>query len=138
MEQRLSFVTLAVADLQAARRFYVDGLGWEPDVHVPGEVLMFRVADKVVLSLWSRAAFEAELGRQPAAGGVPPVTLAHNVATPEGVDRVLEQAQAAGAEVVVRARERDWGGYSGYFADPDGFRWEVACNPGEIGQAVLP
>lgn len=138
MDQRLSFVTLAVADLQTTRQFYVDGLGWEPAVHVPGEVLMFKVADKVVLSLWSRAAFEEEIGQRVATGGVPPVALSHNVATREEVDRVLEHAAAAGAERVVEAREREWGGYSGYFADPDGFRWEVACNPGEIGQEVLP
>ncbi|NYG56467.1 VOC family protein [Nocardioides perillae] len=138
MDQRLSFVTLAVADLQATRQFYVDGLGWEPAVHVPGEVLMFRVADKVVLSLWSRVAFEEEIGQRVATGGVPPLTLSHNVATPDGVDRVLQHAEAAGGEVVAAGQDRAWGGYSGYFADPDGFRWEVACNPGEIGQSVLP
>ena len=65
-------------------------------------------------------------------------TLSHNLATTQGVDTVLEQARAAGASQVGEASERDWGGYSGYFADPDGFRWEVAYNPGEIGQSVLP
>ena len=138
MDQRVSFITLVVTDLDATRRFYVDGLGWEPAVHVPGEVLMFRVADKVVLSLWTESGFVAEVGRAPARGGVPPVTLSHNLATTQGVDTVLEQARAAGASQVGEASERDWGGYSGYFADPDGFRWEVAYNPGEIGQSVLP
>lgn len=138
MDQRLSFVTLAVRDIAASRDFYVDGLGWEPEVHVPGEVLMFKVADKVVLSLWDEQAFTAEVGGAPARGGVPPVTLAHNLATRDGVDRCLEQARAAGAETVGEAEEREWGGYTGYFADPDGYRWEVAHNPGEIGQAVLP
>ena len=138
MDQRLSFLTLAVRDLAASRRFYVSGLGWEAALDVPGEVLMFRVADKVVLSLWDIDQFTAEVGAAPAAGGVPPLTLAHNVATREGVDVVLKQAAAAGAEHVSEARERDWGGYTGYFADPDGFRWEVAWNPGELGQSVLP
>jgi catechol 2,3-dioxygenase-like lactoylglutathione lyase family enzyme len=138
MDQRLSFVTLAVDDLQATRQFYVDGLGWEPSVHVPGEVLMIKVADKVVLSLWSAAAFEEEIGQVRKGGGIPPITLSHNVATKEGVDRVLEQAEVAGADPVLAAREREWGGYSGYFADPDGYRWEIAYNPGEIGQEVLP
>jgi catechol 2,3-dioxygenase-like lactoylglutathione lyase family enzyme len=138
MDQRLSFVTLAVRDLGASRRFYVDGLGWQPEVDVQGEVLMFRVADKVVLSLWDEEHFTAEVGTAPARGAVPPITLAHNLATPEGVDRVLEQAEAAGASEVRAAEERDWGGYTGYFADPDGFRWEVAHNPGELGQSVLP
>ena len=138
MDQRVSFITLVVTDLEVTRRFYVDGLGWEPEIHVPGEVLMFKVADKVVLSLWAEAFFTEEVGHAPARGGVPPVTLSHNLATTQGVDTVLEQARAAGASQVGEASERDWGGYSGYFADPDGFRWEVAYNPGEIGQSVLP
>lgn len=71
-------------------------------------------------------------------GGVPPLTLAHNCATKDGVDRVLESARLAGAGTVSAGEERDWGGYSGYFADPDGFRWEIAYNPGPIGQSVLP
>ena len=138
MDQRVSFITLVVTDLEATRKFYVEGLGWEPALHEAGEVLMFRVAEKVVLSLWVEAGFVAEGGRAPARGGVPPVTLAHNVATTRGVDTVLEQARAAGASLVSDAVEREWGGYTGYFADPDGFRWEVAYNPGEIGQSVLP
>ena len=138
MDQRVSFITLVVADLEVSRKFYVEGLGWEPELHEPGEVLMFRVAEKVVLSLWAEEAFVAEVGHTPARGGVPPVTLAHNLATTQGVDTVLEQARVAGASAVVAAVEREWGGYTGYFADPDGFRWEVAYNPGEIGQSVLP
>jgi len=138
MDQRVSFITLAVRDLLASRRFFVDGLGWDPALDVPGEVLMFKVADKVVLSLWDAHAFEAEIGSPPTFGGVPPVALAHNCATKEGVDRVLETARRAGAETVSDAEEREWGGYSGYFADPDGFRWEIAYNSGAIGQDVLP
>jgi catechol 2,3-dioxygenase-like lactoylglutathione lyase family enzyme len=138
MDQRVSFITLVVTDLEVTRKFYVEGLGWEPELHVVGEVLMFRVAEKVVLSLWVEEAFVAEVGHAPARGGVPPITLAHNLATPQGVDTVLEQARAAGASHVGEATEREWGGYTGYFADPDGFRWEVAFNPGEIGQSVLP
>ena len=138
MDQRVSFITLVVTDMEATRRFYVDGLGWEPELHQTGEVLMFRVAEKVVLSLWAEAFFAEEVGHAPARGGVPPITLAHNLATKQGVDTVLEQAAAAGATQVGEAVDREWGGYTGYFADPDGFRWEVAYNPGEIGQSVLP
>lgn len=138
MDQRVSFITLVVADLGVTRRFYVDGLGWEPELDVAGEVLMFRVAEKVVLSLWVESGFVAEVGHAPARGGVPPITLSHNLASTEGVDTVLEQARVAGATEVGAAVQRDWGGYTGYFADPDGFRWEVAYNPGEIGQSVLP
>jgi uncharacterized protein len=137
MDQRISVVTLAVRDLGASRRFYVDGLGWEPAVDVPGEVLMFKAGDKLVLSLWDVDAFTAEVGQAPG-GGLAPLTLSHNLATTDGVDRVLEQARVAGASHVSEAEERAWGGYSGYFADPDGFRWEICFNPGPIGQEVLP
>jgi catechol 2,3-dioxygenase-like lactoylglutathione lyase family enzyme len=137
MDPRISFVTLAVRDLDAARRFYVDGLGWSPELDVPGEVVMIRVGEHLILSLWDEAHFEAEVGAIGRADGVPPFTLAHNVATPEEVDAVLGDARSAGAEVGA-ASARDWGGYTGYFADPDGVRWEIAHNPGEIGRMVLP
>lgn len=135
MEQRLSFVTLAITDLDASHRFYVDGLGWMPEFR-GDDVIMFEVADKVVLSLWDVEAFTAEVGARPAAG-VPPITLAHNVASPAAVDEVLTTAAAVGADCSP-GEHREWGGYSGYFVDPDGFRWEVAYNPGDLGTWVLP
>ena len=138
MDQRLSFVTLGVRDLAASRAFYVDGLGWQPALDVPGEVLMIKVGPLVVLSLWDRAAFEEEVGPVAHEPGLAPVTLAHNVVERGDVDTVLGTARAAGADPVSDAFDRDWGGRSGYFADPDGFRWEVAWNPGPIGQEVLP
>lgn len=138
MDRRVSFVTLAVADLAATHRFYVDGLGWEPAFEQEDEVLMFEVAEKVVLSLWVEAGFEAEVGPIRRGGDIVPITLAHNVPTPEEVDAVLADARAAGATEVSDAVEREWGGYTGYFADPDGYRWEVAHNPGPIGRLVLP
>ncbi|QDB78465.1 glyoxalase [Georgenia sp. 311] len=137
MEPRISVVTLAVRDLAASRRFYLDGLGWSAVVDVPGEVVMVQVGAHVVLSLWDEAAFEAEVGPLARGDGVPPLTLAHNVVTPAEVDEVLATAHAAGASVDA-ARTREWGGYSGYFADPDGFRWEVAHNPGPVGRLLLP
>lgn len=138
MEQRLSFVTLAVRDLDASRAFYVDGLGWEASLDAPGEVLMFKVGEGVVLSLWNAVEFAAEVGPIVRGTGLAPFTLAHNVATPDEVDAVLETARQAGADPVHPATERAWGGYTGYFGDPDGFRWEIAHNPGPIGQEVLP
>ena len=138
MDQRVSFITLVVTDLDVTRRFYVDGLGWEPELDVPGEVLMFKVAEKVVLSLWVEEGFVAEVGHAPARGGVPPITLSHNLATTQGVDTVLEQARAAGATQVGEAVERDWGGYTGYFTDPDGFHWEVAHAPEGVGGLTFP
>lgn len=141
MDQRISFVTLAVADVAASERFYCGGLGWTPQMYVEGEVLMIQVGAQVVLSLWDRAAFEAEVGPiagGAGAGGVPPVALAHNVATPAEVDAILDRARELGADPVAAGQARDWGGYTGYFADPDGYRWEVAYNPGPIGAVVLP
>lgn len=138
MDQRISFVTLAVADLDATRHFYLDGLGWRAELDVPGEVLMIKTGERLVLSLWDRDAFAAEVGEPMSSPGVPPLTLAHNVATPAEVDAVLETARAAGADPVSAGQQRDWGGYTGYFADPDGFRWEIAYNPESIGQEVLP
>jgi catechol 2,3-dioxygenase-like lactoylglutathione lyase family enzyme len=137
MDPRLTFVTLVVRDLAASRAFYIDGLGWPTELDVPGEVVMIRVGEKLVLSLWSERAAREELGPIGRAEGALPFTLAHNVATPSDVDAVMAEAAAAGATVVAEPVARDWGGYSGYFADPDGFRWEVASNPGPIGLSVL-
>lgn len=137
MDPRLTFVTLVVRDLATSRRFYVDGLGWPAELDVSGEVVMIRVADTVMLSLWQEDKAEQELGTVGRGEGAPPFTLAHNVASPADVDRVVSEAVAAGATVVTAPTVRDWGGYSGYVADPDGFRWEIAHNPGPIGESVL-
>jgi predicted lactoylglutathione lyase len=142
MDQRISFLTLAVRDLEASRRFYVDGLDWTPELEVEGDVIMLVAGERLVLSLWDHEHFQAEVGTI-AAGlgegdGVPPFTISHNVATPEEVDAVLATARAAGADPVHDAVQREWGGYTGYFGDPDGYRWEIATNPGPIGQKVLP
>jgi catechol 2,3-dioxygenase-like lactoylglutathione lyase family enzyme len=138
MDQRISVITLAVRDLDSTRRFYLDGLGWQAELDVPGEVLMIRTGEHLVLSLWAEQGFEAEVGPIRRGEGIVPVTIAHNVRTEEAVDAVLELARAAGADPVVAAERRDWGGYTGYFADPDGFRWEIAVNPSPIGELVLP
>jgi len=137
MDQRISFVTLAVRDLDRTRRFYVDGLGWTPELDVPGEVLMFRAGEHLVLSLWDEAEFEAEVGPIRRGDGVAPLTIAHNVRTEAEVDAILDLARSLGADPVEAGRRRDWGGYSGYFADPDGFRWEIAVNTG-MERLVIP
>lgn len=138
MDQRISFVTLAVADLEASRRFYLGGLGWTEELYVEGDVSMVVVGEHLVFSLWDRSAFEAEVGPIAGGGGVAPFTLAHNVVTEAEVDAVLATARAAGASYVGEPQQREWGGYTGYFGDPDGYRWEIATNPGPIGQKVLP
>jgi catechol 2,3-dioxygenase-like lactoylglutathione lyase family enzyme len=126
MDQRISLFTLAVQDLEASRRFYVEGLGWTPHLEVAGDVVMIQVGQRLLLSLWAASGFEAEVGPIRSGEGVVPVTIAHNVATDAEVDDVLATAERAGVRVWP-AERREWGGYSGYFADPDGFRWEVAC-----------
>lgn len=138
MEPRVSFITLAVDDLDAAREFYVDGLGWPTEMDVAGEVIMIKVGERLILSLWAASGFEKEVGPIRRGDGLIPVTLAHNVGSPREVDEALEIAQHAGATEVSAGEYRDWGGYTGYFADPSGFRWEVAWNPGPTGETVLP
>ncbi len=137
MEPRVSFITLVVRDLAVSRHFYIDGLGWPVELEAPGEVLMIRVGDKLVLSLWAEASAASEIGPVARGEGVPPLMLAHNVATQAEVDVVIAEARSAGASVISEPAVREWGGYSGYFADPDGFRWEIAWNSGPVGQSVL-
>lgn len=135
MEQRISFITLAVKDVARSRKFYVDGLGWKP-MFENDEVIMLPAGEHLMLSLWSIESFTAEIGTAPARG-VAPITLAHNCATEKEVDNVRALATSIGADVSPAIR-REWGGYSGYFSDPDGFRWEIAVNPGPTGDYVLP
>jgi uncharacterized protein len=99
---------------------------------------MIVAGEPLVLSLWSRDLFEAEVGPIAMRAGIAPFTISHNVATEAEVDAVLETARAAGADPVHKATEREWGGYTGYFGDPDGYLSEIATNPGPIGQKVLP
>lgn len=131
MEQRLSLVTLGVPDLEAARRFYLDGLGWRPVLDLPGTVTFVPVGPGLVLSLFDAADLAADIGDgRAAASGPADVTLAHNVGSPEEVDAALADAVRAGATVLKPAQRASWGGYHAYFADPAGTVWEVAHNPG--------
>jgi len=126
MEQRLSLVTLGVADLDRSRRFY-EVLGWRR--HGAHAEVVFFQAGGMVLALWSREALAAD-ARLPAEGsGFAGIALAYNTRSREEVDAVLDEARAAGATIPKPAEEAFWGGYSGYFADPDGHLWEVAWNP---------
>jgi catechol 2,3-dioxygenase-like lactoylglutathione lyase family enzyme len=137
MDQRVSFITLAVSDLERSRAFYLDGLGWRAFVDVPGEVLMIRVGEHLALSLWDERGFEAEIGPIRRGDGVVPVSLAHNVGTEAEVDAILETASRLGADTTPATR-RDWGGYTGYLADPDGIRWEIAVNPAPDFAFLVP
>jgi uncharacterized protein len=126
MKQRLSVLTLGVADLQRARDFY-EALGWRSDSGPDIGVVFFQSGD-MVLSLWDRDLLAKDSGVQ-FASGCANVTLAHNVASEADVDAVLEEARAAGATVTRAGAPTFWGGYSGAFLDLDGHPWEIAHNP---------
>jgi catechol 2,3-dioxygenase-like lactoylglutathione lyase family enzyme len=126
MEQRLSLVTLGVHDLGRARRFYEEGLGWRRGNDHP-EVAFYQLGG-MVLALWGREAL-AQDTHLPDRGGCGGIALAYNARTRAEVDAVLAEAAAAGATILKPAADTSWGGYSGYFADPDGHAWEVAWNP---------
>ncbi len=129
MEPRLSIVTLGVADLARAAAFYRDGLGL-PMINEEGEGIAFFQLEGVRLALFPRAALAEDAqvedsGPQPFAG----VTLAHNLRSKADVDAFFADIPAIGARIVKKPQDVFWGGYSGYFADPDGHLWEVAWNP---------
>jgi catechol 2,3-dioxygenase-like lactoylglutathione lyase family enzyme len=129
MDASMSMLTLGVRDLAVARQFYVGGLGWSPAFEVRDDVCMIRVGPGFLLGLWSRASLSAEAGGVYDGDEPAPISLAHMVPEPAAVARVLEDAVAAGGTLVAPATRREWGGVTGYFADPDGYRWEVAFNP---------
>jgi len=127
VEQRVSLITLGVADVGRARGFY-EALSWSgesPD----GDVVFFQ-AGGMIVALWGRAKLAADSAVVQDAGGWGGVTLAHNVASPAEVDAILANAEAAGATIARAASPTPWGGYSGVFIDPDGHAWEIAHNPG--------
>lgn len=131
MEPRLSFLTLATPDLDAARRFYRDGLGWEPLGDVPGEILFFQVAPGLVLGLFDAAKFDDDLLRERTTQGAEGLTLSQNVADRDAVVATLERMRAAGGTVLKPAQEGAFGGiFHGHVADPNGVIWEIAHNPG--------
>lgn len=125
MEQRVSLITLGVADLPRARQFY-EALGWEVSDD-PEETVFFQ-AGGMIVALWSRKSLEEDSDVEDT-GGWGGVALAHNVRSPAEVDAVLEEARLAGARIARKGAETFWGGYSGVFVDPDGHPWEVAHNP---------
>lgn len=127
MEPRLSFVTLGVLDLDRSVRFYSDVLGLTRLNDHP-EVAFFELG-RTWLALYPRHLLAADAGVPNDGTGFAGFTLAHNVRSPEDVDQLLAQVAAHGATVVKPAQQADWGGRTGYFADPDGFLWEVAWNP---------
>jgi catechol 2,3-dioxygenase-like lactoylglutathione lyase family enzyme len=127
VEQRVSLVTLGVADLARSRAFY-ERLGWTTRAAPDDDVVFFR-AGGMVVALWDRVRL-AEDSVVTDGGGWGGLTLAHNVRSPVEVDAVLAEAGAAGGTIARVGAETFWGGYSGVFHDPDGHPWEIAHNPG--------
>ncbi len=129
MKPKISLITLGVHDLPRAIHFYREGLGLPEHETDSDEVAFFKM-EGAWLSLFPREALARDIGIAEATpSGFSGITLAHNVASKEAVDHVLAQAVAAGAELIKPAEEVFWGGYSGYFRDPEGHYWEVAYNP---------
>jgi catechol 2,3-dioxygenase-like lactoylglutathione lyase family enzyme len=128
VEPRVSFITLGVRDLARSTRFYADTLGLPVRRALP-EVTFFELG-QTWLSLYPRHLLAQDAGVADDGHGFSGVALAHNVRSTGEVDELLAAAASGGGRLVRAGRETEWGGYAGYFADPDGFLWEVAWNPG--------
>jgi len=134
MKPRITIITLGVDDLENSLKFYRDGLSLPTQGIIGtefehGAVAFFKLQNGVMLALWPRKniAWDSNLSLQPASSTE--LTLGHLVNTKEEVDAVMKQAKEAGAKIVKTAGDAFWGGYSGYFQDPDGHLWEIAWNP---------
>ena len=140
MEQRLSLVTLGVSDLNRSREFY-ESLGWRRSMEQNEGIVFFQTGG-MALALYPRDELAKDATVSSEGKGFNGITLAYNARTRPEVDSVLAEAQRAGAKLIKPAQEAFWGGYSGYFADPDGILWEVAWNPffaiAEDGSIKIP
>jgi uncharacterized glyoxalase superfamily protein PhnB len=135
LKPRITLLTLGVDDLERALAFYRDGLGWKTKGIIGteienGAVAFFNLDSGLKLALWPRKSLAADAGLEVQAKSQVEFSIAHNVDSREEVDAVMQLAQRAGAKVVKAAQDTFYGGYAGYFQDPDGHLWEVAFNPG--------
>jgi uncharacterized protein len=139
MKQSVSLITLGVSDYVRSKAFY-EAIGWAPAMDV--EETAFFAANGVVLVLWSRDKLAADMGVEDGGARWGGIALAHNVASDDEVERVIEDARANGARVTREPSRTFYGGYAGAFCDPDGHVWEVAHNPGfgltDDGSVILP
>lgn len=134
MKPRITVITLGVDDLERSLRFYRDGLGLRTEGIVGtefehGAVAFFNLQSGLMLALWPRESISRDTGLPLSDPSPTGFTLGHNVSSKAEVDAVMEQARNAGAMIVKPARDTFWGGYAGYFQDPDGHLWEVVWNP---------
>lgn len=141
MQQRFSMVTLGVQDLPRSLQFYRDGLGWKPASNSNDEITFFQLGG-VVLALYPRTKLAEDATIDSVGTGFSGITLSYNTKSREEVDAVLQLIEQLGETIVKPAQDVFWGGYSGYFADPDGHLWEAAWNPfwefDDAGQVILP
>jgi len=141
MEPGLTVITLGVRDFGRALDFYKDGLGWSTSATKNDRIAFFQL-NGMVLDLYDRKSLAEDARTDPEGAGFSGVTLAHNTRNEEEVDKVLGQVEKLGARIAKRPQKTSWGGYSGYFADPDGHLWEVVHNPhwkiDRNGNVVLP
>lgn len=128
MEPRINLVTLGVADIARARLFYERGLGF-PVVGPSDENVVFMKLGHLILALWDKAALADDMKLPMSPGGETRVSLAYVAHSKEAVDQVFVLARKAGATILKEPQDVFWGGYAGYFADPDGHAWEIAWNP---------
>lgn len=134
MKPRISIITLGVDDLERALRFYRDGLGLPTEGIIGqefehGAVAFFDLQAGLKLALWPRRSLAHDSGIAPTAPCATELSLGHNLASRAEVDATMQQVHAAGAVIVKPAQDTFWGGYAGYFQDPDGHLWEVVWNP---------
>ena len=134
MKPRITVITIGVDDLERSLEFYRDGLGFYTQGIVGtefehGAVAFFDLQNGLQLALWPRSSIAHESKISPKPSSSTEFTLGHNVLSKQEVDEVMEQAKKAGAEIIKPAQDTFWGGYSGYFQDPDGHLWEVVWNP---------
>ncbi len=141
MKQRVSIITLGVKDFQRSLDFYKSGLGWEPS-SASGENIAFFPMKGVVFALYPRDQLAADATISSNGSGFSGITLSYNTKRQEEVDQVLSKVHGLGMQIIKQAQKASWGGYHGYFADPDGYLWEVAWNPyfafDEKDSLVLP
>lgn len=142
MDPRITLITLGVKDLAKARAFYAEGLGWKQSSAGNEHVAFFQLNGGLALGLFGRAALAEDAHITDVGSGFGGVTIAQNQRSKAEVDAVIAAAVEAGGTLLKPAQDVFWGGYSGYFADPDGHPWEIAWNPffpmDETGGLILP
>lgn len=128
MKQNLNIITLGVRSLENTMKFYKDGLGWKPSEKSQGDIVFFNM-NGLILSFYPRELLAEDAGVELNTAGRSMFSFAYNTKSEAEVDEILKKVENLGAKIAKKAAKVFWGGYSGYFEDPDGYLWEVAFNP---------